>query len=143
MERAAPVPWKDPQLALALVTGPIAWGLLALSPGAATGPPLSVTDWLGVTLVYPVLEELVFRGLLQPWLARMLGFRRLGPVSAANLLTSVLFAAAHLMHHPGIWAAAVLGPSLVFGHFRERHAGVSVPIFLHAYYNAGYFLLAR
>lgn len=96
-----------------------------------------------LVLVYPVLEELVFRGLVQGWLLARLPGRSVGPVSAANLVTSGLFAAMHLFFRHPLWAAGALVPSLVFGHFRERHRTVITPIALHCWYNAGYFLLFR
>lgn len=91
-------------------------------------------------LLMPVLEELAFRGWLQTELLSRWP-RRLGPLSHANLLTSVVFTALHFIQHPPLWAAGVFLPSLVFGHFRERHAGLVSPMLLHAWYNAGYFLL--
>ncbi len=93
-------------------------------------------------LVYPLLEELVFRGALQGWLGGFAAGRRsIAGVSGANLLTSLLFAAAHLLYHPPFWAAAVLAPSLVFGWFRDRYQSVVPGILLHILYNSGYFLL--
>ena len=70
---------------------------------------------------------------LKPW--------RLGPLSHANILTSVLFTALHFINHPPLWAAAVLFPSLVFGLFKDRSGGLAAPIILHVFYNSGYFWL--
>ena len=129
----------------ALAAGPAFWGLL-LAAGAPAGPPGWILDrpaaFLGVALVYPVAEEAVFRGLIQEELARRLPpSARLGPASASNLATSVLFSALHLFTHAPLWAAGVLLPSLVLGFFKERHGGLAGPMVLHASYNAGYFLL--
>ena len=134
---------RDGRLWAALAAGPLVCPLLALLPGVAWAPALpdpgSLWPWLAV-LVYPPLEEAVFRGGLQPWLARRWRWR-LGPVSAANLATSLVFAALHLFYPPPLWAAGVLVPSLVFGHFRERYHGLTAPILLHAWYNASYMVL--
>ena len=131
---------RDPQLLLAVAAGPVAWLLLAwwlpLQPGAAAWPLF----W-GVVLM-PVLEELVFRGLLQGWLLkRRWGRRRVGPVSVANLVTAGAFGAAHLLRRTVAWSMLVIGPGLVFGHFRERYQGIAVSIVLHAWYNAGFIML--
>lgn len=135
-----PHPLRDPQLLAAAGAGPLAWlalsAWLPLQPGAAAWPLL-----MGVLLM-PVVEELVFRGLLQGWLLeRRWGRRRAGPVTLANLLTAVAFGAAHLWRHGATWAVLVIGPGLVFGHFRERYGGIAVPMVLHAWYNAGFIVL--
>lgn len=77
----------------------------------------------------------MFRGLIQGWLR---GRMR---AAAAILVTSVLFSALHFFSQAAVWAAAVFVPSLVFGHFRERHGSLAAPIVLHCWYNAGYFWL--
>jgi hypothetical protein len=125
-----------------MAAGPLVWGVLWIwlgpgRPGAWLERP-TLLLWLALAL--PVLEELAFRGGVQDILARHTA-RRLGPLTAANLGTSALFAALHLFAHPPLWAAAVLLPSLLFGYFRERCACLAAPIALHAFYNSGYFLL--
>lgn len=93
-------------------------------------------------LVYPLFEELVFRGLLQEWLYRKpWGARGTGPLSWANWVTTGAFVLAHVFYHSPSWAAAVIFPSLVFGYFRDRYQRVTPAIVLHAFYNAGYFWL--
>ena len=95
-----------------------------------------------LVLLYPVAEELVFRGGLQGWLLeRPLGQRRLVGLSGANWLTSLVFTGLHFFGHPPLAAASVIVPSLVFGHFRDRHGSVISPIALHVFYNGGYFWL--
>ncbi len=93
--------------------------------------------------VYPVVEELAFRGALQGWLARYRIGRAtvMAGLSGANILTSCLFVVAHLFYHPPMWALLVIGPSLVFGWFRDRYHSVVPAILLHILYNSGYFLL--
>jgi membrane protease YdiL (CAAX protease family) len=114
-------------------------GPLALSLAWPLHTPMI---FLLVALIYPVLEELVFRGALQGALYRQpWGRRSLGQVSLANLLTSLVFAGFHLFYHAPLWAALVLFPSLIFGYFRDRYQSVVPAIVLHVFYNAGYFWL--
>lgn len=138
--------WRDWQFAAAWVAAPLAWWILARLVGMPLGDPgwVARSPWLFTWLVLlgPMLEEWVFRGWLQPGLARRMARAR-WPVAPllANLVTSLIFAALHGLSHPAPWAAAVVLPSLVFGHFRQRHGGLGSPIALHVGYNAGYFLL--
>jgi len=91
-----------------------------------------------------VLEEVVFRGIVQEMLFRQpWGRREVGLLSVANLITSILFAGSHFIHHPPLWAILVFFPSLIFGYFKDRYQRLYVPILLHVFYNAGYFLLFK
>lgn len=94
---------------------------------AAAGYPMAVHDPLRdlvLLALWSVAEEIVFRGALQPTLARAFE-RGLGPrvgrwwLTPANLATSALFAAFHLWRHPLAVAAAVFPVSLVYGKARE------------------------
>jgi hypothetical protein len=136
---------RDPQLWLALAAGPVCWLMLwwwSAATAALTWPLHDPTRFLLPALVYPLLEEIVFRGGMQPLLLRQPFFsRRWSGLSIANLVTSLAFAGLHLVAHTPLWAAAVFVPSLVFGYFRDRHDSVTSPIVLHVFYNAGYFWL--
>lgn len=134
--------YRDPLFWLALLAGPGACLLLAALPGVGWAPGVPPAWWpfLLSVLVYPVVEEWLFRGELQPLIARWRA-GRWGPLTLANGLTSILFAALHLFFHPPLWAVAVFLPSLIFGWFRERSDGLVAPIALHGGYNAAYFLL--
>jgi len=101
--------------------------------------------FLQLTILYPVLEEVVFRGFIQGEFIRKPVFRRqYRGITSANVLTSLLFAAAHLFAHPLAMAMLVFLPSLIFGYFRDRYDGWLLPaILLHIYYNAGYFLIFK
>lgn len=138
-------PWRDPLFLIAMLSGPLAWLTLylwihpPLIPAEFWSSPLTV---LLAVLVYPVVEEWLFRGQIQgALLAGNLGRYRWAGISAANLITSVLFAALHLINHPPLWAALVLLPSLLFGLFRDRYGRIGPSILLHSFYNAGYFSL--
>ena len=119
------------------------WLLIYFTPilplPARDFPPAQLLE-LG--LVFPVVEELAFRGLIQGSLLRRAGLagRRFG-VTGANGITSLLFASAHLFHHsPGI-AALIMIPSLVFGELRDRFDSTRPAIFMHVYYNFGLFIV--
>jgi hypothetical protein len=135
---------KDPLFGVALAAGPLCWlGLFfILQPSLQPGWPLAApVMFLLPVLVYPVLEEIVFRGLIQELVHDYLSKASLGPVSIANLLTSILFTGLHFVYHPPLWAALVFFPSLVFGFFKERTGGLTAPILLHVFYNAGFLWL--
>lgn len=134
-------PFVDRQFQLAWLAGPITW--LALWPWLATHfnplwPLQNPLPLILAVLVYPPLEEILFRGWLQQSLQQRLRHSRNWPVSPANLITSLFFAAAHLWRHNLLLAAAVLLPSLIFGYFYERHQGLRSPILLHGWYNLGF-----
>ena len=131
--------WRDPFFAACLLAGPTVWALLVVAgvprPAGHPSLPLLVMS----VLVAPVLEEWVFRGLLQGWLLERarLARSRLG-LSGANLLTSMAFAAAHLWSRSSLMAAAVLAPSLVLGACRERYGTIWPGVAVHMVWNAGF-----
>ena len=129
---------------LALSAGPAYWLGLVLIGGATVNQTLvlPVLTLVLLIVVYPLLEEIVFRGALQGFLLEKPFLQRsLFGLSIANLLTSVLFAVMHLFNHPPVFAFLVFFPSLVFGWARDRYTYLGASIALHAFYNAGYFLL--
>lgn len=118
------------------------WCALVATGYAVGGVPFSGKVLLLGVLVYPMLEEATFRGLLQglllkqPWAqCAWKGW------SVANGVTSAFFSAAHLTFYEPLWAAAVFAPSMLFGYFRDRYGGIGPSILLHAYYNLGWLLL--
>jgi len=132
---------RDVQFYLAVAAGlVVVWMISVVAPTQPLPNGESGWRYLQLLLLYPVLEEVLFRGLLQGWLtAQVRG--RVGPLSHANLLTSLLFAAAHLYSHPIAWAAATFAPSLLFGYFRDRYQHLLPAVVLHVLYNSAYFLL--
>lgn len=100
-------------------------------------PPLKTLMWAAI--LYPVLEEYVFRGGLQAALFDRANLRQsLLGISIANVITSTVFAALHLINQPPLWAALVFLPSLVFGWMRDRYSNIHASIVLHIAYNAGF-----
>jgi membrane protease YdiL (CAAX protease family) len=93
-----------------------------------------------VLIILPVIEEVVFRGLIQPWLANRYNQKKMG-ITQANLITSCLFVLVHLYQHNLIMALYTFVPSLVFGYTRDRYKRLMPSIILHSSYNGGYFLI--
>jgi len=95
---------------------------------------------LFLILLYPTVEELTFRGVIQEYIAKKTErWRSFLSLSVANLLTSLLFVLIHLVHHEPIWAVLVFFPSLIFGYFKEKFDSVFPSIFLHMFYNFSFF----
>ena len=143
LNRCAPF-YRDWQFIGAIVIGLIALlGLRHLLPGPTT--PISALDaWLifNVVLWYPVMEEILFRGLLQGQLLQISwGKTSLLGLSYANWLTTMCFTALHFVHHPPLWALGTCPPSLLFGYFRDRYASIYPAIALHIIFNVEYLLL--
>ncbi|MBL1351731.1 MAG: JDVT-CTERM system CAAX-type protease [Zetaproteobacteria bacterium] len=111
------------------------------------GVSLSILQTLLIlALLYPILEELVFRGLVQSWLLeKTWGHTSWLGLSLANVFTSLLFMGLHFFQHAPLWAVAVFLPSLIFGYLRELYAEATYPLLpsisLHCFYNAGWFYL--
>jgi membrane protease YdiL (CAAX protease family) len=105
----------------ALAAPPIAFAV------AASGYPMAVREPardLALIVLWSVAEEIVFRGALQPALARAFARRFDGEgratwLTRANLVTSAVFAAFHLWRHPWPVALGVFPVSLVYGKARE------------------------
>ncbi|HHZ88588.1 MAG TPA: JDVT-CTERM system CAAX-type protease [Chromatiaceae bacterium] len=139
------MPWRDGLFWLAIIAAGVYWGAAYLLLGRHPDPQWTQHLLYGV-LIYPVLEEVVFRGLLQDLAHRHLGALRalkLGPLSHANILVSLLFTGLHFIYHPPLWAASVLAPSLIFGLLKDRTGRLIAPILLHMIYNAGDILVFR
>jgi len=83
----------------------------------------------------------VFRGAIQGYLIGRISWQIPGPASSANIATSFAFAALHGIVWANPWSLLVFFPSLVYGYFREKTGGLVAPIVLHAFYNAGFFLV--
>ena len=133
--------FRDRQFIAALAAGFGFWIALRWITPDGGSSELSLSVLLSLCLNQPALEELIFRGVLQGELLRQpWGLVKRFGLSGANILTSLVFTGLHLFTHPPLWALGVFIPSLLFGHFRERHNSLYPPLALHIYYNTGYFL---
>ena len=104
---------------------------------------LFLTALLTASVVAPLFEELVFRLLLQGWLEKVAdrqpelpeSTRRGGPI----LISSLLFALAHLSHGPDPVALFLL--ALVLGYLYQRTHRLLPCIVLHSLFNASSLLV--
>jgi membrane protease YdiL (CAAX protease family) len=141
MQPRQPRYWQDTLFHASIAAGIAYWVALFLivRPQPEFDWPLRAPlAFLYPALLYPVVE---FRGLLQDLAHRHLKAWHIGPLTHANLLTSLVFTALHFIAHPPLWAAAVFLPSLLFGFFKDRSGTLAAPILLHVFYNSGYFWL--
>ena len=136
--------YKDPAFHLAIAGALIFWLILYFyfKPPTDLGWPLrDPLRYLYPVLLYPIVEELIFRGFVQEFVQERFTARRLGTLTYANLITSALFAGLHLINHPPLWAIGVFIPSLIFGFFKDRTGKLTAPMLLHIFYNGGYLLI--
>ena len=130
--------WRDAAFYAALIAGPVCWLFLISVGQPIIGPP-DLIFWLKLSVLMPVLEEIVFRGGIQSaMITRPVFAQRWFGISVANLITSVLFASLHLFSQPPVWAALIFIPSLVFGWARDRYDAVLPSVVLHCVYNSGF-----
>jgi hypothetical protein len=95
-----------------------------------------------VLLWYPLLEETLFRGVIQGQLRKKKwALATVLNLTVANWMTSVLFAGFHFFYHPPLAALLILIPSLVFGYFRDLYKSILPSLALHSIYNLLFLLL--
>lgn len=135
---------RDRLFLLAIAGGVLVWILLWLT----VAPLYSIEDRsivniaLASILYYPLLEEILFRGVIQGQLSsRSWGNKNYMHFTAANWITSLLFVGAHFFYQPVLWATMIIVPSLLYGFFRDRYSNIYPSIILHAFYNAGFVLV--
>jgi len=123
-------------LVVALAAALLAWP-------ATTADGASLADLTLALLFAAIWEEVLFRGTLQPAIARHpWGAQRWLGIGSANLQTSFAFAAAHLWTHPtGLWPG-YFAVSLLLGAVRDRTGSVAPCIALHAALNVAWWRLA-
>ncbi|MFO0946326.1 MAG: type II CAAX endopeptidase family protein [Planctomycetota bacterium] len=99
--------------------------------------PRSLGDWvlltLSVAVVAPLIEELMFRGILQSWMVNRVG------IPAGILITATLFGFAHSLSWPDPVPLIVLGFGMGVAYQRTR--SLWPPVVVHALFN-GMMLLA-
>lgn len=119
--------FRDPLFYGFIIIGLVAWFVPARNVGIS---------WEGL-LAKALLEELLFRGVLQETLDRSLFGRRriIGPLGWANLTVSLCFAGAHLFRQHPLWALLTFFPSLIFGMNWDRYRSVIPGTIVHFTYN--------
>ena len=138
--------WRDKKFWAAITTALLFWVILFwIAPPRSlflSWPLYAPGKFLMLALVYPVLEELVFRGLVQGTIYNtQVGKKQFAKLSIANISASLFFVLVHFINHPPLWALSVFVPSLIFGYFRDKYLSVVPAVVLHIFYNGGYFLL--
>ena len=89
------------------------------------------------SVLQPFIEELLFRGIIQGQLVKHNWARlKILHISYANIITSILFVAIHMIHSSPMWALAVIFPSLLFGYFRDRYKSIYPSLIMHSAYNS-------
>ena len=102
--------------------------------------PTNNLNYLSILLIYPILEELTFRGFIQELLYKKYNkYFFYKKISVANVVTSLLFAMMHMVNHSIYWAVLVFFPSLVFGYFKDKTKIIMPSILLHIIYNSIFF----
>ncbi|WP_034623938.1 JDVT-CTERM system glutamic-type intramembrane protease MrtJ [Maridesulfovibrio hydrothermalis] len=99
------------------------------------GPDIKLS--LGWLFLKAFFEELFFRFLLQEGFDRLFSYKwRLGPLSLANVLASLIFSCMHLASQPVLWALLTFVPSLAFGYIWQRYRSVIPGTLVHFAYNS-------
>lgn len=134
-----PVFHTDPWFYIAALAGPAIWLLFDLLSLAGTSTATfeqGVSVILFKLIIYPVLEEIVFRGLIQGWISARVSHSSHG-VSLSNVITSIIFTAVHFFNNPSLLTLLIFFPSIIFGCAKERYNKLTPPIILHSLYNIG------
>lgn len=138
--------YRNNRFILALLAGiPVVWVMHGWLQPYPAEVQFSVVQLLSLIIWQPLVEEVLFRGIIQGQFARReWGRRTLLGISGANTVTSILFVAVHMINSPPLFALTVMVPSLVFGYFRDYCNSVYPSIIIHSTYNsmvfAGLFL---
>jgi len=131
--------FRDPLWIFAILIGPLFWLIIPQTGLIDKSTDLDWLKYLLALLVYPVLEEIVFRGWIQSELVAKETFRvKYFFITFANWITSALFSLFHLINHEPVWALLVFFPSILFGLLRDKYQAITPPIILHIYFNAGF-----
>lgn len=93
--------------------------------------------WFSLVIWQPLVEEVLFRGILQGQFRKThWGQRAWLNISAANVVTSMLFVSVHMINNPPLFSISVIIPSLLFGYFRDSCNSIYPAILLHSAFNA-------
>jgi len=91
---------------------------------------------ISVLIWQPLFEELLFRGIIQGQLSKSKWAQQsLLNITAANMVTSALFVAIHILNTSLIWSLTIFIPSLLYGYFRDTFKSVYPAMVLHSIYN--------
>ncbi len=130
--------YRDIRFTVAILAGIVILFLIhQWLPVFSSTPALHLKLLISVLIWQPLIEELLFRGIIQGQLSRQgWGQYALFNITTANVVTSVLFVALHMFNNSPVWSLTILIPSLVYGYFRDRFNSVYPSMLLHSSYNA-------
>jgi membrane protease YdiL (CAAX protease family) len=134
----APRCYQDYRFIIALLAGALVlWLIHDLLPPFSSSVEFHWKLWISLVIWQPVIEEILFRGILQGQLRKTCwGQRAWLNISAANVVTSIVFVFMHMINNPPLFSISVIVPSLLFGYFRDRCNSVYPSILLHSAFNA-------
>lgn len=134
----APSCFRNYQFLLALLAGAgVLWVIHDMLPPFSSNVEFHWKLWLSLVIWQPIVEEILFRGIVQGQLRKTSwGQRDWLHISAANVVTSIVFVTMHMINNPPLFSISVIVPSLLFGYFRDRCNSVYPSILLHSAFNA-------
>lgn len=101
--------------------------------------PLYWRGWVLLVIIYPIVEEYVFRGLFMGFLAKYDRENSWAQVSKSNFFTSCCFSGAHALTQSWLMGFAVFLPSLWLGWVREKTNAIFLCALIHMSWNFGFF----
>jgi len=101
--------------------------------------PNLMTPNIWVLLIFPIIEEFVFRAQLQTSLAPINKGLLFSTISRANILTTTAFSLTHALLRDWETGLAVVLPSLFLGWLYEQHRSLLLNICVHCVANIAFF----
>ena len=90
----------------------------------------------------PLIEEYVFRGLVQNKINKFVNKTYFFHISTGNLISSILFTAAHCIVNPFfIQNLFVIIPSLYLGYLYDKYNTLKLPVLFHSFFNINIFII--
>lgn len=130
--------YRDSRFIFAILAGiPVLWLVYGWLPVFSTNFSFHWQLLISLIIWQPLIEELLFRGIIQGQFSLQgWGQQVVLKITVANMVTSVLFVALHMLNNPPIWSLTILLPSLLFGYFRDTFKSVYPSMVLHSAYNS-------
>lgn len=94
------------------------------------------SSWFMLLMLSPVLEEIVFRGLIQDYL-----LSKTSNVTVSIIVVNLLFMVFHCHINPNyIYLLAIFGCGIMFSILKFKLLRLRYPILYHVYYNLCFYL---
>ena len=129
--------YRDRKFIAAILVGiAVVWLLHDRIPVFSSTLTLHWMLLVSVLIWQPLIEELLFRGIIQGQLSKQKwGQQTLLKITAANIVTSIIFVVMHMLNTSLIWSLTIFMPSLLYGFFRDTFKSVYPAMVLHSIYN--------